>query len=115
MQINSITLPTNTFAQAAYKWSEPVILGYTGTGAPITANDGATLELTYPRMHPDDWDFWVTTILGGADYAEFSQAQLYDNDGTLTTYTHCIVYKPVRGRWDNGYHGDTVVLITDIY
>lgn len=114
MQINSIDLPTNTFEQSAYKWTPPTIVGYNGNNAPIRIG-GATLELVYPRMHPDDWEFWTQTILGGEDYAEFSQAQLFNIDGTLTSYTHCIVNYPNHGQWENGYHAETSVLITDIY
>ena len=116
MEINSIEIPaTMVTRNYGYDWQEPAILGYTGSRAPITATTGATLTLTFPRLDETQWTWWITTLLSAADYAEFSQCILYDNDKALTTFSHCIVYKPVRGKFLEGYHTDVTVFITDIY
>lgn len=100
--------------RGAYVWMPPETLGYTGNGAPIRLT-GSTLEWTYDRLNDAEWEWWTQTLLGGESYAEFTQAQLYDDDRALTTFTHCIVYRPVREKFVQGYHTNVVVRITDIY
>lgn len=97
-----------------YDFKRPEILGYNGISAPILSSLGSTLTLTYPELTPTDWVWW-TTLLSNAEYAEFTQAQLYDDDENLTSFAHCIVYKPVRGNFLLGKHANVTVRITDIY
>lgn len=112
--IDGNQMPDATWGRSRYRWSQQEILGHTGTGAPIYA-DGSTLTIVYDAALPDDWTWWTQTVLGGAGYREFDNATLYDDDGDSREYTHLIVYRPVREKWEMGRHLNATVLITDIY
>lgn len=115
LEINNIAIPVSMVTKNyGYDWQEPTILGYAGDSSPITATTGSTLTFTFPRLDDTQWAWWVTTLLGAQDHAEFSQCRLYDNDKVETAFTHCIVYKPVRTRFLEGYHMEVTVRITDI-
>ena len=114
MQINSIDIPTTMNDRGGYYWKPAEILGYNGKGEPVKA-DGQSLEWVYDELSADEWDWWATTLLGDAASAEFTQAQLYDDNKDLTTFTHCIVYRPVREKFLRGKHINVTISITDIY
>lgn len=116
MQINSLTIPTSmtTEGRYSYDFKPPKTVGYNGRKRPIKPGN-ASLTWTFALMDDDEWEWWTQTLLGGADSGEFDQCQLYDDDRALTTFTHCIVYRPVRGEWEAGKHANVVVEIVDIY
>jgi hypothetical protein len=115
MEINNIVVPTSMWGKTHYRWSEPETLGFNGLNQPIKAGPAASLELLYDDLDPDEWDWWTTTLLSGADSAEFTHAILFDDDGDSITFNHCIVYRPVRGSWEFGKHKETVVRIVGIF
>lgn len=116
MQINSVTIPAAMDKKkSAYQWRNRETLGYNGQGQPIK---GVYQELLwqFDELNATEWAFWVTTLLGGAAAASYTTAQLYDDDKALTTFTHCIVHRPVREKFSrHGKHQNVTVLITDIY
>ena len=114
MVIDGNTIPVDLAARGTYQFRPPEILIKNGKGLPVTGGT-ATLTWTFSFMTQAEWDFWSTTVLGGAPGKECSGlTQLYDHDKTLTTFTRCVVLRPEWDRIENGLFRDVVVTIEQI-
>ena len=113
MQINSTAIPAPMDERGIYKFSPPAIVGRNGAGAAVTAGY-SSLSWQWPFLKQTDFAWWITTILAGAASAEFSQCKLINHLQTLTTYTHCIVYRPDYERIENGLYYNVTLTIEAI-
>ena len=114
MQIDSTDIPASMNDRGGYYFTPNKILGYNGLKAPIRSA-GDSLRWVFDEMDDTEWDWWTSTLLSDEPYAEFTQAVLYDDDRNLTTFSHCIVYRPVREKYLHGKHSNVTVEIVDIY
>ena len=111
MQINSTAIPSPMDERGAYKFSPPAVVGRNGAGQAITAGNGSILTWQWPYLKQSDFAWWITTVLSGAASAELSQCRLINHLQTLTTYTHCFVYRPDYERIENGlYHNVSLTI-----
>lgn len=95
-QINSVTIPDSIALAGIYLPDPPAEIRRAANGVPIVEPYSA-VNWTFDTMTLTDFTWWVTTLLSGAPGAEFTTAQLYNDLGTLTTYTHIIVKRPRHG------------------
>ncbi len=114
MQINSTAIPNPMDERGSYHFEPPAVVGKNGQGLAVTAG-ASKLTWQWPVLSKADFTWWVTTLLGGAASAEYTQCKFFDHTQTLTTYTHCIVYKPTYSRIQDGLFWDVDVLIDWIY
>lgn len=94
-QINSITLPS-TIDRGSFLPIPPEEIKTRADGIPIVQPYSA-VDWKWDTMLLTDFVWWCTTLLGGAPGAEFTTAELYNDLGVLTTYTHIIVKRPRHG------------------
>lgn len=114
MEIDGQTIPTSMTDRGGYKWQQAETLGINGLGLPVQA-DGSSLSWLFDVLNDAEWEWWTQTLLAGEDSAEFTSAILYNDNGALTTFNHCIVYRPVHENIWLGDHINVTVLIADIY
>ena len=113
MQINNIAIPSPMDERGLYLFDLPA-LGRNGRGAAIAA-PGATLRWDFVYMTPDEYAWWVTTLLDNALSAEFTQCKFFNHKGVLTAYTHCIVLRPTYDHFRDGVMNNVAVMIDWIY
>lgn len=94
-QINSITIPS-TVDRGIFLPIPRKEIRKAANGLAIV-EPYETVEWSWNTMLLTDFAWWCTTLLSGAPSAEFTTAQLYNDLGTLTTYTHIIVNRPTHG------------------
>lgn len=113
MQINSIAIDSPMDEKGSYHFHRPII-SRNGRGHAVLA-PYSTLEWHFDYLTAAQWAWWVSGILLSQPYQEYTQCELFNEVGTLTTYTHCIVYKPTYSRIQDGLFWDVDVLIDWIY
>lgn len=115
MQINSTAIPSPMDERGVYSFAVPV-LTRNGRGAAIAAPYATlTWQFDYLALDTTGLAWWVTTLLSGALSAEYTQAKFFNHLGVLTTYTHCIVQRPIYARLQDGLAWDVTVQIDWIY
>jgi hypothetical protein len=115
MQINNIAIPSPMDERGIYLFDTP-LLARNGRGAAVAAPYSALQwKFDYLALDTTGLGWWVTTLLGGAMSAEFTQAKFFNFLGALTTYSHCTVYRPTVGRIQDGLAWDVTVTIDWIY
>jgi hypothetical protein len=113
MQINNIAIDAPMDERGTYRFERPII-GRNGRGAGILA-PYATLTWNFDYLTLNQMNWWIAGILLSQPYQEYFQCKLFNEVGTLTTYSHCIVYKPTYGRMQDGLIWDVEVIIDWIY
>jgi hypothetical protein len=113
MQINSIAIDQPMDESGTYHFARPVI-GTNGRGAAILA-PYATLTWRWDYLTPTQMNWWINGILLAAASQEYTQAKFFNEVGVLTTYAHCIVYKPTYARFQDGLLWEVEVIIDWIY
>ena len=94
-QINSITLPS-TIDRGSFLPIPRKEIRKAANGLAIV-EPYSTVEWSWDYMLLTDFVWWTTTLLSGAYSAEYTTAQLYNDEGVLTSYTHIIVNRPTHG------------------
>lgn len=74
----------------------------------------ATVTWTFPFMDMSDYDWIVTTLLGGAASLKVSSAQLKNDLGNLQTFTNAVIKKPRYAYASGGEAVDVTWEITKI-
>lgn len=72
------------------------------------------IKMKFPWLTSAEWAWWGTTILGGSRSKVCSSGNtvLYNDDGAETTWSSCIIDKPVaRGGIKNGLFRDVEIVI----
>lgn len=115
MQINNVAIPSPMDERGLYYFDRAAI-SKNGRGA-ATYAPYSTLQWQWDYLTLDSSNFawWVTTLLGGAASAEYTQAKFFNKVGTLTTYSHCIVYAPTYERLQDGLAWNVQLTIDWIY
>lgn len=114
MQIDGKTIPSPMGDRGQYLPTDAPILAKNGKKEAITGGY-PRITWTWPSLLLEEYDWWVTTLLGGArSKICTSTNQLYDVDGNLTTYSSVTVYKPTHQGFESGYVLNVQVEIEDM-
>lgn len=101
MHLGGTTIPTTIDGRGRYLYRKEV-LRTNGDGETVVSGY-ATVTWTFEFMDMSDFTWIATTLLGGAYSVKYSSAQLYNDLGTLTTYTNAVALRPVYEFAQNGY------------
>lgn len=113
MQINSIAIDSPMDERGTYQFDRPII-SRNGRGHGVLA-PYATLTWNFEYLTTDQMNWWINGILLGQPYQEYGQCKLFNEVGVLTTYSHCVVYKPTYQRFQDGLIWGVEVVIDWIY
>lgn len=61
-----------------------------------------------------EWDWWTSTLMGGADQLALTAAELWDEDWNEQTFTGGYVYKPTSERYRAGRFWNVEVIISNL-
>jgi hypothetical protein len=107
--INGITIPLSIRDIGSYAYVPFSESTENGLGESITAGL-PSVTWTFPVMYPVDFGWWVTTLLGGANYLK-AAAVLPNDIDVEVTYTQVIVRRPTYSGRINGLYQSVVVKI----
>ncbi len=117
MHIGGTTIPSAypgyMADKGSYKFERAEVVGRDGEGNDITAGY-AKLTWSWEALTYDEYGWWVTTLLAGAQSVVFNSAQLYNHVPTLTTYSHCVVHAPTFEAFNSGEVRGVTVVIDDL-
>lgn len=114
MQIDGNTIPDPMASRGRYVPADPPILATNGRNEPVTGGY-PSVTWSWDWIDGTDYDFWATTVLGGARSAVLTgTTQLYDTARDLVTYASATVIKPTFERIENGIYYNVTVEIKDL-
>ena len=113
MQINSVAIPSPMDERGAYRFNPPAVVAKNGQGLAVTAG-ASTISWQWIYLSKADFTWWITTLLGGAASAAYTQAKFFNHTLTLTTYAYCIVHRPTYERIENGLYMNVALEIEAI-
>lgn len=61
-----------------------------------------------------EWDWWTSTLMGGADQLALTAAELWDEDWNEQAFTGGYVYKPTSERYRAGRFWNVEVIISNL-
>jgi hypothetical protein len=109
VSINGITIPLSIRDTGSYAYVPFADSTENGLGETISAGL-PSITWTFPVLYPVDFGWWVTTVLGGANYLKAPAVLLTDLDVEVT-YTQVIVRRPTYSGRINGLYQSVVVKI----
>ena len=75
----------------------------------------ASATWVFNVMNVDQWDWWITTLLGGARSKAFTgNTVLWDDTldpNNMPTFTYCVMDRPIAGAYENGLYKGVAVNI----
>lgn len=112
VSINSITIPTPMRDRGSYVYSRNSAEVINGLGETTTAGLPSAVW-TFPSLSPTEYAWWVTTLLGGANYIKCA-AVLWNALDVETSYSQVIVRhpKPPEGRKNGRYRNVQIIIDT---
>lgn len=115
VQVNGNLMPARMATEGSlYLWLPAPVVAKNGRGRAVQAGY-PSLRMGWTWLLDSEWNWWVTTILGGNIDAEITgTTQLYDDTKTLKTISSCIVNKPVYQTFRYGIHYGVELLIENI-
>jgi hypothetical protein len=96
--VTEYTTPSPMGTRGKWTFEYLPILAKNGRGEAVTASySRATWEWDY--MSIDDFDWWCTTLLGGAASKVFDggDSSMVNHIGEPTFVSYCVVYRPTHG------------------
>ena len=115
VQIGGTAIPTSMSGRGqVYLFQPPRVLRRNGEGVAVTGGQSALLW-KWARLTQTEWNWWYTTICGGAaSVAVSGTTRLVNNLNVETAYTYCIVHRPVAESVTGGEYLGVTVEITEI-
>jgi hypothetical protein len=93
IQVNGVAVPTSMVNRGEYIFSPPPVVRVNGQGDAVTAGL-ESLEWTWAYVTPTEFAYWYTTLGAGAGSARCSSNRLWDETGTETAFSSCVVMRP---------------------
>lgn len=113
MKIGGTAILAPMDEEGSYYFDPGQVIARNGAGAAIVAPYASILwRFDFLTLAKLQW--WTTTLLAGAAYKEYTSAELFNNAGVLTTFTHCVVLRPTYSRFQDGLAWDVSVVIDQI-
>jgi hypothetical protein len=112
VSINGITIPTPMRDRGEYVYSRNSSEVINGVGETVTAGLPSAVW-TFSSLSPSEYTWWVTTLLGGANYIKCA-AVLWDDKDVETSFSQVIVRypKPPQGRKNGRYKSVQIIIDT---
>lgn len=109
ISINSVTVPQRIRERGHYVYEPYTSEVFNGLGETITAGL-PRVTWRFTSLSIDDYTWWVTTLMSGANYVKVA-AVLWNDLDVETSFSQVVVRRPKYTRRANGRYQDVTIVI----